>query len=152
MPTAPEGDKRGGVGVGRDEGGLIALAQVAEIVAIDFGKPRGVAACELLPAPRRLRSRGIFDEGRPGHRDRLLREDVGEFSRHFGEEDAALPPFSDVFEEGGVGIAASAHPDDAEGRTVRPHFLDQLHVVARLLGIGRVAEEDDVSLSLRSLS
>ena len=145
--AAPEGDERGGVGVGREEGGLIAFAQVAEIVAVDFGKPRGVAARDFLPASGRFRSRGFFDEGRPGYRNGLLCEDIGKFSRHFGEEDPALSPLRDVFEKGGVGVAPRAHADDAQGRTVRTHFLDQLRVVAGFLGIGRVAEEDDMALT-----
>ena len=127
--------------------------EVTEVVAA--GRRKRLAAAQLAQQagtrlespgdPFRLRLVVLLHERVAGHAERVLGEESRQFLGIHREHDVSLSAVGNVLEQFRIRIALVAQPDHADGDAALLELLEQFLVIAGLLAVGRVGEQQDVA-------
>ena len=143
-PHLPRGHDGRGVFVGCDEREVRLGLQVGEVVAAERGRLPVALPAERAEAAGDFERRAVFDERAARDGERVLRKDARELLGRVAEVDLPATARRDVLEQVRIHVGFRAHADDADGDAGLADLCEQVDVLARLLGIGGIGEEDDV--------
>ncbi len=125
-----------------------ARPQIAQVVPIDIREARSGQISQQDHVRNRMRCRGLTDEARPCHRNRLLCEQSRKLHHGRRELNPPIASSCNVLQERGIRIQFAAQTDHAHGNADFFQSLEQANIFARLFRIGCVREEHDMPSSL----